>query len=118
VTYAAVNGGTAGAATTKGNSHPTVSTRAAAADGWTGTWAVAAHGSGATYSQKTFREIVHTSIGGTSARIRLSNAFGSRPLAMTDVHIARSAGGSSTAVHIVRLPERPVDHNCRKFPAD
>jgi lysophospholipase L1-like esterase len=41
------------------------------------------------------REIVHTSIGGTSARVRISNAFGSGPLQIRDVHLAQRTTGSS-----------------------
>lgn len=70
--------------------------RAAANDvSWTGTWAVAPQASGATFNQQTLRQIVHTSIGGTSARLHLSNVFGSQPVTFTDVQIAQSAGGSS-----------------------
>ena len=38
----------------------------------------------------TIRQIVHTSIGGTTLRMHLSNAFGTRPLHLLSVHIARS----------------------------
>ncbi|WP_329137520.1 discoidin domain-containing protein [Streptomyces sp. NBC_01476] len=43
---------------------------------------------GATFAQQTLRQTVHTSIGGTSARIHLSNAFGSAPVTLSDVHLA------------------------------
>src|SRR5258706_10537019 len=62
---------------------------------WTGTWAVAPQSSGATFNQQTLRQIVRTSISGTQARIHLSNAFGSQPVTISDVHIAKSSGGSS-----------------------
>lgn len=68
---------------------------AAAADGFTGTWSVSPQSGGPSYNQQTLRQIVHTSIGGSSARIRLSNAFGSAPLTFTDVHVAQRASGSS-----------------------
>ena len=42
----------------------------------------------------TLRQVVHTSIGGASLRVRLSNLFGDGPLAVTAVHVARSRGGS------------------------
>src|ERR1019366_10686281 len=39
--------------------------------------------------------IVHTSIGGNQVRVRLSNAFGTQPLAIGAAHIAiRSAGAA------------------------
>ncbi|HXP02422.1 MAG TPA: SGNH/GDSL hydrolase family protein [Luteibacter sp.] len=64
---------------------------------WVGTWAVSAKPIGqANFGGLTLRHIVHTSIGGTSARIRLSNANGDQPVTFADVHIAQSAGGSSS----------------------
>ena len=74
----------------------TPAARAATDDiAWTGTWAVAPQSSNATFNQQTLRQIVHTSIGGTIARIHLSNVFGSQPVTFTDVQVAQSAGGSS-----------------------
>ncbi len=37
----------------------------------------------------TLRQIVHLSVGGATLRVRLSNAFGTAPLHLTAVHIAR-----------------------------
>lgn len=67
----------------------------AAADGFTGTWSVSPQSGGPSYRQQTLRQIVHTSIGGSAARLRISNAFGSAPLTVADVHLARRASGSS-----------------------
>jgi lysophospholipase L1-like esterase len=67
----------------------------AASDGWTGTWAVSPQSGGPSYAQQTLRQIVHTSIGGSAARIRISNAFGSAPLTVSDVHVAQRTSGSS-----------------------
>lgn len=65
---------------------------------WTGTWAVSPQAGGAAFGGgQTLRQIVHTSIGGAVARVRFSNAFGDRPLVVSDVHVARrGAGGGST----------------------
>src|SRR5258706_5078279 len=63
--------------------------------GWTGTWAVSPQGCGDTFTKQTLRHIVHTSIDGTSARVRISNAFGGQALHVADVHIAKSAGDSA-----------------------
>jgi lysophospholipase L1-like esterase len=68
---------------------------AAAPGAFTGTWAVSPQGSGARFNGQTLRQIVHTSISGTAARIQLSNALGSQPLTISDVHIARRTNGSS-----------------------
>jgi hypothetical protein len=57
----------------------------AAAPAWTGTWAAAPQSTGDSFSQQTLRQIVHTSISGTAARVQLSNAFGSSPLTISDV---------------------------------
>ena len=62
---------------------------------WTGTWSVAPHGCGANFAQQTIRQIAHTSIGGTAARVRLSNAESGGPLHIRDVHLAQRTTGSS-----------------------
>jgi len=69
--------------------------RAALKDDWVGTWAMAPHGDGTAFNDQTLRQIVHTSIGGTSVRVRLSNAFGNQPLSIDNVHVAERASGSS-----------------------
>ena len=72
---------------------------AAPADrGWTGTWSVAYEGSGGNFpAQSTARQIVHTSIGGAMARLRLSNVFNDKPLALGDFHLAQRSSGASPA---------------------
>jgi lysophospholipase L1-like esterase len=50
---------------------------------------------GTTFNQQTLRQIVHASIGGTSARVRLSNVFGSQAVTIRDVHVAKRTTGSS-----------------------
>ena len=62
---------------------------------WTGTWAVAPQSSPATFDRQTLRQIVPTGSGGAVARIRLSNAFGTAPLTIADVHLADSTGGAA-----------------------
>jgi lysophospholipase L1-like esterase len=73
----------------------TTPTPATAAAPWTGTWAAAQLSNNDTFNQQTLRQIVHTSIGGSVARVRLSNTFGTQPLNLGDVHIAQRASGSS-----------------------
>ena len=46
-------------------------------------------------SNQTLRQIVHTSIGGELARIRLSNTFGVQPITLGEVHIAIRSNGSA-----------------------
>lgn len=63
---------------------------------WVGSWATAQKPIGdASPTGKTLRHIVHTSIGGTSARVHLTNAYGDGPVTISDIHLAVSAGGSS-----------------------
>jgi lysophospholipase L1-like esterase len=68
---------------------------------WVGTWGVANKDMGAfdptdDFKGQTFRHIVHTSIGGTSARVTFSNSYGDQPLSLSDIKLAQSAGGSSS----------------------
>jgi lysophospholipase L1-like esterase len=64
---------------------------------WIGTWAAAPQpflpGSLKTFRNQTLRLIVHTSIGGTRLRIRLSNTYGDRPLLIGGAHVARRTAG-------------------------
>jgi lysophospholipase L1-like esterase len=46
----------------------------------------------------TLRQIVHLSIGGSAVRVHISNAFGTAPLHLTSVHIARPASASSPQI--------------------
>ncbi|HUY80988.1 MAG TPA: SGNH/GDSL hydrolase family protein [Acidobacteriaceae bacterium] len=46
----------------------------------------------------TMREIFHLSVGGQTVRVRLSNAFGRKPLRFTSVHIARAVSAASSAI--------------------
>ena len=68
---------------------------AAVSDGWVGTWAVSPQSDGTTFTDNTIRQVVHTSIGGNSVRVRLSNVFGNQPLIADSIHVATRASGSS-----------------------
>lgn len=46
----------------------------------------------------TVRQIVHVSVGGTTLRVHLSNAFGTRPLRVDAVHVARAKSAGSSAI--------------------
>jgi len=46
----------------------------------------------------TLRQIVHLSLGGQTLRVRLSNAFGTEPLHITSVHIAKPMSPASPAL--------------------
>ena len=67
---------------------------------WVGTWATSPMEANGGYAMRPFslttlRQIVHISNGGDQVRIRLTNAYGTDSLAVADVHVAVSAGGSS-----------------------
>jgi lysophospholipase L1-like esterase len=69
---------------------------AAAAAGWVGTWASSQQipePANALPPQAlrdaTLRQIVHLTVGGKELRVRLSNAFGTEPLTILAVHVAR-----------------------------
>ena len=56
------------------------------------------------YADQTLREVVFTSIGGPQIRLRLTNTFGTQPLVVGAVHVARAAEGSA----IVPATDRAV----------
>jgi lysophospholipase L1-like esterase len=66
-------------------------------ENWVGTWAAAPHASGFVLPgaqplreihSQTIRMIVGVSLGGSRARVRFSNAYGKKPLAIGAAHIA------------------------------
>jgi lysophospholipase L1-like esterase len=59
----------------------------------------------------TLRQIVHTSVGGSEVRIRLSNLFGDQPLFIEDVHLALRSAGSA----IVAESDRQLRFGGRAF---
>ena len=67
---------------------------------WTGTWSTAVTGAAeppqpvTVFEDQTLRQIVHTSIGGRSLRIRLSNEYGTEPLVIGEARVARHGGGA------------------------
>ncbi len=72
---------------------------------WVGTWAAAQQIPEPQNSlpsedlrDATVRQIFHLSVGGTMLRVRLSNAFGTKPLHFTSVHVARPLTLSSPQI--------------------
>jgi lysophospholipase L1-like esterase len=65
---------------------------------WIGTWAAAPQRTPKrhvqTYHDQTLRLIVHTSTGGRTVRIKISNVFGVGPLVIGSAHIARHTAGA------------------------
>ncbi|MFF8957572.1 SGNH/GDSL hydrolase family protein [Streptomyces sp. NPDC014894] len=71
--------------------------QAAHRHGWTGTWQAAPSHAVPPLPGATIRNVVHTSVGGSLARIRLTNRFGATPLQLGAVTVA------------LQLPGRPAD---------
>ncbi|MER6407692.1 SGNH/GDSL hydrolase family protein [Streptomyces viridosporus] len=69
---------------------------------WVGTWATSPVGGEpgtetTGVAGRSVRNVVHTSVGGTSARVTLSNLYGQSPLTVTHASIALSAGPGTAA---------------------
>ncbi|MFE6890282.1 SGNH/GDSL hydrolase family protein [Streptomyces sp. NPDC057694] len=87
-----------------GGAHPRSSAAPASTGTWAGSWSAAPAGAEPGtetngFSGRSVRNIVHTSIGGTGARVTLSNLYGQQPLSITHASIAvASAPNSPTAL--------------------
>jgi lysophospholipase L1-like esterase len=80
---------------------------------WVGTWGAGPGGpplaaNTQTFTDQTVRLIVHTSIGGSRVRIRLSNEMGSTPLRIGAAHIALRATGAANGADIQAGTDRPL----------
>lgn len=71
----------------------------ASSGSWVGTWATSAAAaepnSEQGYPRMSIRNVVHSSIGGTAARIQLSNLFGTQPLTISHATLAVAAAPST-----------------------
>jgi lysophospholipase L1-like esterase len=61
---------------------------------WVGTWSAAPDSPGPALQAQTIRQVVRTSAGGSSIRVRLSNLFGASPLAIQNVRVAVRRSGA------------------------
>jgi lysophospholipase L1-like esterase len=77
----------------------TASSEAQTPGGWVGTWAASpatgVPGTDNGYPNYSIRNVVHTSIGGATVRVRLSNRFGTKPLPLGHVTVAVAAAANS-----------------------
>ncbi|GAB3451066.1 SGNH/GDSL hydrolase family protein [Actinophytocola sediminis] len=84
--------------------------RPAGSSAWVGTWANVPTETPATATptmvDETVRQVVHTSVGGDALRLRLTNEFGTTPLRIGEVRLARRAGATGT--DIVPATDRAV----------
>lgn len=58
------------------------------------TWAASADRLGEAVADRTHRLVVRTSVGGRDLRVRLSNAFGERPVTIGPVYVGTAAAGA------------------------
>ena len=72
---------------------------------WTGSWAASQQLPEPQNSlapddlrDATLRQIVHLSVSGSAIRIHLSNAFGTQPLHLASVHVARPVSAASAKI--------------------
>ncbi|MEU9481101.1 SGNH/GDSL hydrolase family protein [Streptomyces sp. NPDC048191] len=98
----AAHDGTSLGALTDDHPHHGSSVAPASAGTWVGAWSASpVGGEPGTETQglagHSVRNVVHTSTGGTSARITLSNLYGQAPLTITHASIALSAGDGTAA---------------------
>lgn len=75
------------------------------ATAWSGTWAAAADDGlvNGPWTNRTLRMVEHSSVGGSTARIRLDNAFGTAPAVIGHATIAVQASASSATAAPVTL---------------
>ena len=62
---------------------------------WVDAWSAPPDSTGPSLPANTVRQVVRTSIGGSSVRIRLSNRYGTAPITIGPIHIAAHADGAS-----------------------
>lgn len=75
---------------------------------WVATWATSQVGPEASQPQLTdaqltdvtVRQILHFSMGGGTLRVQLSNAFGTKPLKVDSVHVAKAKSPTSSAIDV------------------
>jgi hypothetical protein len=69
--------------------------QSATAPNWVEAWSAAPDSAGPSLEAQTLRQILRSSVGGSSVRIRLSNRFGAGPITLGPVRLALHASGSA-----------------------
>jgi lysophospholipase L1-like esterase len=62
---------------------------------WVGAWGAAPSHAPLGVADQTLRQVVTPLLGGRTARVRLTNRFGTAPLTLDEVHLARTASGAA-----------------------
>jgi lysophospholipase L1-like esterase len=68
---------------------------------WTGTWEAAPSGTVPALPGASIRNVVHTSVGGRAARVRLTNRLGTKPLRLGSVTLALQLPGEPASPRAV-----------------
>jgi hypothetical protein len=66
----------------------------ASSGGWVASWAASPMAGSTSFSDQTVRNIIYTSVGGSSLRVQLTNTFGSAPLQVGAVSVGVVLNGS------------------------
>lgn len=117
VTVAAGDGAPRGAlADNRPHHHP--SAAPASTGSWVGAWATApVGGEPGTEAEglagRSVRNVVHAAVGGTSARITLSNLYGQSPLVVTHASLALAAGDGTPAADARSMRRLSFDGSAR-----
>ena len=77
-----------------------LSTHSLQAQSWIGSWGAAPQPapSSLELNQQTLRQIVRISAGGSQFRLRFSNAFGSAPMTLDEVHVGLHSSGANVVL--------------------
>lgn len=81
---------------------------------WTGTWEAAAAGTAAALPGTSIRNVVHTSVGGTEVRVRISNRLGTRPLTLGGATLARQQANAPKSPNALPGTMRTLTFGGRK----
>jgi len=76
-----------------------LTSRAAAdpGDHWVGTWGGSPAKTSDTANEQTYRDMVHTSVAGTTERVRLTNVFGTQPVTFGAAYLGLRGTGAAVA---------------------
>lgn len=61
---------------------------------WNAAWTAVPDSAGPALKPQTIRQVIRTSVAGSSVRVRLSNLYGAAPVTVGPVHLAVHAGGA------------------------
>lgn len=96
---------------------PSASARATAADKWVGSWSATplaplgpdnTLGTSFTYADQTLRQIFRPNFSGDTARVRLTNRYGTAPVTFTDARIAKQVPGTGELPPGLGIPVPPI----------